>query len=66
MSGNLVAAYRIECNGDGRWSCVAFFEAMTTSTRAEARREARAAGWRVNVPNARRGARRLDYCPEHR
>ncbi|QHB37013.1 hypothetical protein QDA00_gp90 [Microbacterium phage Matzah] len=33
-------------------------------TAAEARQEARAAGWKVNQPGQYKGRRR-DYCPEH-
>ncbi|ROR95486.1 hypothetical protein EDD28_0039 [Salana multivorans] len=65
MSVNLVSPNRIECNGDGRWPCRAFFEAPAGSYAHEARRDARREGWTVNMPNPYGGRRRLDYCPEH-
>lgn len=72
MTHSLVDHSRIECDGDGRWPCPAFFEAKYgTEWAHEARREARQNGWQVGIkqnrpPGSRRHLRRLDLCPEHR
>lgn len=74
MTYNLAMSRRIECNGR---FCTAFVDGFSIPeweaagrpngtdlaiTRVVAKR---LYGWETNVPQQRRGARRLDFCPAH-
>lgn len=62
MSIHLTVPYRIKCDGDSRWPCMAAFEASSVCLARETRAEAKEYGWKVNVPNLD-GRQRLDLCP---
>ncbi len=57
----------IQCAGDGRWPCSAFFQGNDYMNTRGTRQEARKEGWLVNQPGvASIGGgrfRRRDYCP---
>jgi hypothetical protein len=67
MSQNLLMLDVIHCDADG---CRACYQGSAFSFAADARREAKAEGWQVNVKDDRWSTRRrkprLDFCPEHK